>query len=245
MTDAYQEDLAQIHDDGFGFIARGAADTLLRQLSLSGHRGGGLIVELACGGGISSRILADGGYEILGYDISQPMIEIARGRVSEGRFEVESLYDAVIPECRAVTAIGEAFNYLFDPRAGISAMRGVFARAFAALAPGGLLIFDVAQPGRGMPRLEHNIFQGDGWRATSEVIEQPGANLLQRRVTTVRQIGREARSSEELHELVLYDPDEVFAELTAAGFSPRQLASYSTDYHFGLGHGGYVAAKPR
>jgi SAM-dependent methyltransferase len=238
----YRAALAQIHDDGFGFIATGAAEVLLAGLKLNGFRDG-LIVELACGGGISSRILVDGGFDVLGYDMSQEMIELARERVPEARFEVRSLYDAELPQCIAVTGIGEAFNYRFDERAGFAAMRAVFARAFEALLPGGILLFDVAQPGRGMPRLEHTTWEGDGWEVTSETVEAPGTDTLERRITT-RRGERLEEIDVETHRLALYDHERVFTTLTQTGFDPATLAGYAQRYRFGVGHGGFYAVKP-
>lgn len=243
-TSAYRTDLAFIHDDGFGHIARGAAQTLIDCLVDSGLRGG-VVAELACGSGISSRILVDVGLDVIGFDLSAEMIALARSTVPEGRFETASLYDVEIPQdVIAVTAIGEAFNYLFDPRAGFAAMAGVFARAFDALAPRGVLLFDVAQPGRALPRLEMNRFDGDGWHVTSEVVESPAERRLTRRIVSVRNLPDGDRREEEFHELALYDHEEVHAALTEAGFVPRSLASYSGEYLFGQGHGGFVAVKP-
>ncbi|MBJ7355274.1 MAG: class I SAM-dependent methyltransferase [Thermoleophilaceae bacterium] len=235
----YRAALAQIHDDGFGFIATGAAKVLLAGLKLQGFNDG-LVVELACGGGISSRMIVDGGFDVLGFDMSPDMIEIARERVPEGRFETISLYDAEIPECVAVTGIGEAFNYRFDERAGFDAMRAVFERVHAALKPGGIFIFDVAQPGRAMPRLEHTTWEGEGWRVTSETVEAPGTNTLERRITSTR--GEE--TDIEIHRLALYDHEAVFAALRETGFDPATLAAYAEDYRFGVGHGGFYAVRP-
>lgn len=234
----YRAALAQIHDDGFGFIATGAAKVLLAGLKLNGFRQG-LVVELACGGGISSRMIVDGGFDVLGYDMSSDMIEIARERVPEARFEVTSLYDADFPECVAVTGIGEAFNYRFDERAGFDSMRAVFERAHAALIPGGILLFDIAQPGRGLPRLEHTRWDGPGWEVTSETVEAPGTNTLERRITSTR--GGEV--DVEIHRLALYDHEAVFAALRESGFDPATLASYAEDYRFGVGHGAFYAVR--
>lgn len=239
---AYAEDLAFIHDDGFGMIARGAAATLLDALSAAGLREG-VIVELACGSGISSRILADAGYEVHGFDLSPAMIELARRRVPEARFEAVSLYDAPIEPCVAVTAIGEAFNYLFDSRAGFEAMREVFERAHAALVAGGYLIFDVAQPGRAMPRFEQITYTGPGWRVSSSAAEDPGRGRLVRKIVSHREVAGLERTDEEIHELALYDHEAVFEALLEAGFRPRTLATYAGEYNFSLGHGAFLAKR--
>lgn len=241
-VNAYAEDLAHIHDHGFGMIARGAVATLLDALSAAGLRSG-TVVELACGSGISSRILADAGYDVRGFDLSPQMIELAREKVPEASFQTASLYDVKIDPCVAVTAVGEAFNYLFDSRAGFDAMCELFVRAHAAIVPGGFLIFDVAQPGRGMPRLEHITYEGPGWRVTSAVVEDPTAGRLTRRIVSHRSVAGIEREREELHELALYDHEAVFAALREAGFSPRTLASYGGEYNFSLGHGGFLARR--
>jgi SAM-dependent methyltransferase len=241
MDPAYGKNLAYIHDDGFGFIATGAAKMLTAGLKLNGFSDG-LVAELACGSGISSRMLVDGGFDVLGYDISPEMIEIARERVPEARFEVVSLYDAELPPCIAVSGIGEAFNYRFDERAGFGSMVEVFGRVFEALEPGGVFLFDVAQPGRAMPRLEHTTWEGPGWQVTSETVEAPGTNTLERRITSKR--GPQLEYEEvEIHRLALYDHEEVFAALRETGFDPATLASYAEDYRFGVGHGGFYAVK--
>jgi SAM-dependent methyltransferase len=240
---AYLEDLAFVHDDSFGFIAEGAAHTLLERLSFQGiHEG--LVVELAVGSGISSEILVANGYDVHGFDISADMIELARERAPSGEFELASLYDAEIPPCIAVTGIGEAFNYKFDPRAGFESMNAVFARVFDALDPGGVFLFDFAQPGRAAPRMEHHFWEGEGWHVTSETIESPADRVLQRQITTTRTINGEDRVSKELHTLALYDHEQVFAALKSAGFIPQTLATYSGLYRFGVGHGAFVAFKP-
>lgn len=240
---AYGADLAHIHDDGFGMIARGAAATLLEAMRTGGPDGG-LVVELACGSGISSRILFDAGCEVLGFDLSPEMIKLASAQVPEGRFEIRSLYDAEIPPCAAVTAIGEAFNYLFDERAGFDAMCAVVARAYDSLEPGGLLLMDVTHPGRARPLMDAITYAGDGWRVTSRASESPQGGILRREIVSHREIAGRERCTEETHELVLYEHEAVFAALKATGFMVRTLASYGGQYLFTAGHGGFLARKP-
>ena len=77
--------------------------------------GEGLVVDLGCGSGLWARELTKACYRVLGIDISKSMIAIARRRVPEVEFRVGSVFDADVPLCGAVTAIGEVLNYLFDP----------------------------------------------------------------------------------------------------------------------------------
>src|SRR5271169_3577488 len=101
IKDAYRDDLAYIHDAGFGGVARAAAPVLLYALR---HQRilGGLVVDLGCGSGLLARAVCDAGYDVLGIDISEAMAALARNRVPHGQFRVESLLTAQLPPCVAV-----------------------------------------------------------------------------------------------------------------------------------------------
>ena len=112
------------------------------------------MVDLGCGSGLWARELAKAHYRVLGIDISEPMIDMARRRVPEAEFRVGSVFSADIPPCGAVTAIGEVFSYLFDPASDPRGLIGLFYRVYDALTPGGVFVFDVAEPDKsqGAPR---------------------------------------------------------------------------------------------
>ena len=99
MTDAYRDDLAYIHDAGFGRFAQAAGPVLLEELSQRGVKDG-LVIDLGCGSGILSRVMSEAGYDVLGIDISSAMIAMARRRVPHGQFRVESLSHGGIPSFR-------------------------------------------------------------------------------------------------------------------------------------------------
>ena len=69
QTEGYQEDLAYIHDVGFGGFALKSAPGLLEILRRHGVTEG-LIVDLGCGSGLWSCELASAGYTVLGVDQS-------------------------------------------------------------------------------------------------------------------------------------------------------------------------------
>src|SRR5947207_15939720 len=105
MPAGYGDDLAHIHDVGFGFHARGAAPGLLGILRESGVTQG-LVVDLGCGSGIWAQELLEAGYGVLGIDRSAAMLRIARARCPQARFQCASVFDARLPSCDAMTAIG-------------------------------------------------------------------------------------------------------------------------------------------
>lgn len=186
METAYRNDLANIHDAGFGHFA-GGGGALLRAELRRGGRDHGLVIDLGCGCGILSELLAADGFDVLGIDLSAAFIEAARQRVPRGCFRVESLLTAELPPCVAVAIVGEGLNYLFDDRHSPEGVRQVLARAFAALAPGGLLIFDVSEPGRvpGPGPAKVHV-EGDGWAVLVTITEEPEQGLLTRHITSFR-----------------------------------------------------------
>ncbi len=217
---AYQTDLAYIHDAGFGDFARKATPGLLAILRRAGIRSG-LVVDLGCGSGIWAAELTRGGYDVVGIDISRAMIELARKRAPAARFINASFLSAKLPACDAVTAIGECFNYTFDRRNSRRELARFFRRVYEALRPGGVLIFDIAEPGRALRRA---YAQGKDWAILFEA--EPDRDLLIRRMTTFRQVGKLYRRSQETHRLRLYRSSDVAAELRGAGFAVRVLRAY-------------------
>lgn len=223
-TEAYKSDLAYIHDAGFGDFARNSAPGLLEILRQNGTNAG-LVVDLGCGSGLWVHELSDAGYDVLGVDISPAMIAIARKRVPRGKFQTGSLLKVKLPPCDAVTSLGECLNYLFDEGNSISAVGRLFRRVYGALKPGGLFIFDIAEPGRGKgPRQKH--FQGPDWTVLVDVDEDPRTERLTRRITTFRKTGNLYRRDEEIHRLQLYKRGVVARELRSVGFRVRTVGAY-------------------
>ena len=241
MTEPYKNDLAYIHDTGFGDFARNAAPGLLKILRQAGIATG-IVVDLGCGSGLWARELVKAGYDVLGIDISEAMIDIARRRVPQGKFQVGSLLRAMLPQCDAVTSLGECFNYLFD-KSSVSELRRLFRRVYTVLKPGGLLIFDIAEPGRGKgPRQKHK--EGDDWAVLVDVDEDTRTNRLTRRITSFRRIGEFYTRDEEVHQLQLYRRREITKGLRNAGFRVRTVRAYG-DQPMIEGCVGFIARKPQ
>jgi len=242
MNQVYRDDLAYIHDAGFGSFALHAAPVLLEALQ-NRRIERGLVIDLGCGSGILAQEIAAAGYDVLGIDISESMVAIARERVPTGQFQAESLLQASLPPCVAVTAVGEVFNYLFDTGNTRKALTRLFRRIHAALAPGGILLFDVAEPGRVTgtgPQRKH--VEGEDWAVLVTVEEEPRRRLLTRRITTFRKVGELFRREEEIHRLRLLPRAELVAELRRLGFTVRTLSAYGS-LSFGPGQVGFLARK--
>ena len=228
MVSFYAAGLARIHDDGYGDFPRAAACELLRRV-----RRPGLVVELGCGTGISSEIIAGAGHDVLGIDISPDMVALARRRVPSARFEAGSIWDASLPPCIAATAIGEVINYTADARAGAEHLPELFGRIYEALLPGGRFLFDFATPGRGTQGVSGR--SGSDWRIEVTNVEEQGT--LERRMTF--EIGE--RRYEELHRLRLYEPEAVRQLLEDQGFAAEPLTRYC-DFRWGSGYAAFAAS---
>lgn len=223
----YEADLAYVHDTGFGDFARGAAPFVLRRLREMGIDRG-LVVDLGCGSGIWAVELLAAGYDVLGVDVSESMLALARRRAPGAQFLHGSMHatDVALPPCVAVTAIGECAGYAGPPR-----LASLFTRVHAALAPGGLFLFDVGAPSATGTEPRRGGREGDGWAVAAEVVEDATARTLTRSIT----IERDGRRSEELHSLRLYPPQEVLGDLRAVGFDAEVLPD---------GYGGGVDLPP-
>jgi SAM-dependent methyltransferase len=242
MSEAYGDDLAFIHDAGYGDLARAAASATIDLLRRAGHRRG-RVVELGCGSGIFARALLDAGYDLTGFDISPAMIAAARRRAPEADLRVGSFLDAELPRSVAVAAIGEVFSYLFDPGVGADPLDPLFTRIHAALEPRGMVVFDVAAPGRVRGRSPQRTWnEGEDWAVLVEVDEDVTACRLSRSITTFRRTGEIFRRDHELHVLRLYPRREIETSLRAAGFRVRPLGGYA-EHRLEPGHIAFCARK--
>jgi SAM-dependent methyltransferase len=230
LSPGYAEDLAWIHEAGFGSLARDGAMTTVALLRRAGITQG-RVVELGCGGGTSAEIVEEAGYQVCGVDLSPAMVNLA--------------YATPVPPCVAVTAIGEVLNYGACRGPGAREVTALFRRVFGALMPGGFFVLDLAGPGRApskAPAHHHRV--GRDWAVLVETLESANGRRLDRHITAFRRVGRHYRRTEEVHRLRLYPAGEVASLLRAAGFRVRVRRGYAGG-EFAPGHRVFIARHPR
>ena len=233
MSAPYRADLAWIHHTGFAEFAESSASGVLALLARAGISSG-TVIEAGCGSGVLAKRLDDAGYRVLAFDPSPSMIELARLTAPAASFEVAALDEAILPSCSAVIAMGEVLNY-----AGLDAMSAFVEEAAAALLPGGLLLFDVAEGGAYPPHDERRI-GGDDWSVI--VIKDSDGRQLTRRILTFRQVDGAVRRDDEVHTLELYERAELLALLREHGFRATVRRSYGKR-RLPSGHAVYVARR--
>ncbi|HYK18552.1 MAG TPA: methyltransferase domain-containing protein [Bryobacteraceae bacterium] len=238
----YLEDLAFIHDDGFTDYAQRAAPGLLEILRRN-RLNGGLVVDLGCGSGRWARELNRAGYDALGVDQSPAMIRLARKIAPRSKFVAASLLSARLPECDAVTSIGECINYTFDRRNSRAKLRELFARVYRALWPGGVFVCDFAEPERAAKAAGRHFVEGRDWAVLVEVDGDRERKRLERRIVAFRKSGTQFRRSEETHVLNLYAAEDLLRDLARCGFHARKLRGYGK-FKFPQGIAGILAIKP-
>ncbi|MEO1403879.1 MAG: class I SAM-dependent methyltransferase [Cyanobacteria bacterium J06635_1] len=242
--DAYREDLAYIHDVGFDHYV---LNTLPGILDILKPRQGGLILDLGCGSGLSTQALINAGYQAIGIDISAAMIEIARRRVPQATFYVDSLFKVELPRCWGAIAIGECLNYcfdpdIFDPDKSSEALQAFFQQMYAALTPGGHFIFDLLEASQS-EQATQGFAEGDDWLVLYEKQEDRTHQMLTRRITTLRKVGQMYRRDDETHQQRLYLAVEVESWLRRAGFDVATSDSYGL-FKLPPHHRAFVACKP-
>lgn len=190
------------------------------------------VLDLACGTGSLTCLLAERGYDMTGVDLSAEMLAVAmeKGRelsVEPPLFLNQSmdrldLYDTV----DACVCCLDSVNYVTRP----AVLRRAFQRVHLFLTPGGMFVFDINAPEKLMG-LDGQMFMDENedaaciWRAEYS---------KRRRICTygmdifTRTEGNLWLREEEVHEEYAYTPEELVSYLEEAGFTDiRQFGNLS------------------
>jgi SAM-dependent methyltransferase len=221
----YGVDLARIHHEGHGDLARSAGPAVVSRLQRAGIRNG-LVVDLGCGSGILARHLVDSGYGVLGVDPSAAMLRLARRVAPVARFVRGRAEDVHLPRCVAVLATGESLTYLSGRSAPAAHLRRHIQRVSAALIPGGLFIFDAIAEPDPAPMNYRTWRATRDWAVLADVTEDRQRHVVRRRIITFARVGSTYRRSYAEHRVGVYARRTVLRELRQRGFIARTLAGY-------------------
>ena len=179
------------------------------------------VVDLACGTGSVTEILARKGYRVTGVDMSEEMLTEAAMKTMDleqpPMYSCQRLQNLRLPRGvdMAVCAL-DSLDYILDPEDCKEAIR----RAYKALNPGGIFIFDVNTPEK-LRAMDDQIFLDEDdevycvWRGEFDEetnICSYGMDLFQRE-------GNMWRRSFEEHREYAYSQEQLTGFLKDAGFT--------------------------
>ena len=181
------------------------------------------VLDLACGTGSLSVLLAKHGYRVLGVDRSEEMLTVAAEKAMELEenqpfFAAQPMQRLKIPEpVDACVCALDSINYVTKPQD----VQKAFRRVYESLRPGGLFVFDINTPYK-LEGLDGQVFLDETedsycvWRAVYDKrhrLCRYGMDLFQQ-----ANDGLWERSFEE-HVERAYTPEELSQWLTDAGFA--------------------------
>lgn len=179
------------------------------------------VLDLACGTGSMSVLLAQEGYRVIGVDMSEDMLTVAAQKAQELEnmpfFVCQRMERLRLPypvDC-AVCCL-DSLNYVTDP----ADCRKAIARVWKALRPGGMFLFDVNSPEK-LRGLDGQVFLDEDddvycvWRAEFDEDE----NTCYYGIDLFRRQGSVWHRSFEEHREYAYTVPELTAYLGEAGFT--------------------------
>lgn len=185
------------------------------------------VLDLACGTGSMTLLLAQQGYQTIGADLSEDMLTVASEKLAEldencPLLICQPMQNLALPEpVDWVVCCLDSINYLTDP----ADCRRTFCRVFQNLKPGGVFVFDINTPYK-LKGLDGQIFLDENedtycvWRAEFSEEENSifyGMDLFQRE-------GDHWLRSFEEHQEYAYRPEDLQQWLMEAGF--RQVEQF-------------------
>ncbi len=194
----------------------------LERLFARGGRAVRSVVDLGCGTGSLTAVLARRGYALTGVDLSEDMLSVAADKCGGLdrrplllRQDMSRLN--LLEPADAVVCCLDSLNYVIRP----GAVLRTFERVWRNLQPGGLFVFDIRTP-EFLRAMDGQVFLDETedvycvWR---------GEFSRRRNVLTyfmdlfLREQGEAWTRAEELHEEYAYEPAELALWLAEAGFT--------------------------
>ena len=174
-------------------------------------------VDLACGTGSVTKILARKGLQVIGVDMSEEMLTVASQKAADAWFICQKLQELRLPKAvdLAVCAL-DSLDYITNPADCKEAIR----RTYKYLNPGGIFIFDVNTPEK-LRAMDGQVFLDEDddvycvWRGEFDGetnICSYGMDLFQRK-------GNLWERSFEEHREYAYSADQLVGFLKDAGFT--------------------------
>ena len=187
----------------------------------------GIVLELGCGTGVMTELLAESGYDMIGVDNSEEMLGEAMEKRAESGHEILyleqdmrefELYGTV----RAVVSICDCMNYILEEEDLLE----VFCLANNYLDPGGIFVFDMNTPYKyreviGNTTIAENREEGSFiWENCFDEESQVNEYAL---TLFIKEEDDLYRKHEEFHYQKAYEPERVKELLEEAGLKVEAI----------------------
>ena len=144
LSDMYQS-LAPLYDSLMKNVDYRKWVHLIEELFQTHGKKPKTIVDLACGTGGVTNLLAAGGYQVTGVDISEDMLYVAREKARRSGLQVSYVCQDMSKltlhrPVDAVLCMCDGFNYILTEEK----LKQTLERVHRYLNPGGILVFDIS-----------------------------------------------------------------------------------------------------
>ncbi len=189
-----------------------------------------IVLDLACGTGTLTCMLAEAGYSVIGADLSAEMLAEAMEKAAEVEGEAPIFLNQSMDELDLFGTIDACVSSLDSINYGTeeSVLREAFHRVHTFLMPGGYFLFDIIAP-EWLEKLDGELFVDENedvfcvWRASFDPEEQIltyGMDLFERDGEGEEEVW--FREQEEHNERA-WEPEALRSMLTEAGFCDVQI----------------------
>lgn len=212
---------AEVYDELMDDIPYGEWADYIEKTLENGGVSKGLLLDLGCGTGSLSNILADKGYDVIGVDASEEMLGIAREKaIGSGQDILYLLQDMrefeLYGTVGAVVSVCDSLNYITEE----DDLLQVFRLVNNYLDPGGLFLFDMNTSYKFEELMGENTI-AENREDCSFIWEnyfdkETGINEYDLTIYAMGEDGRYDRF-EETHFERYYEPEKVIALLERAG----------------------------
>jgi SAM-dependent methyltransferase len=178
---------AWFYQRGWGADYHAQVQPVLQDYVFPRLRPGARILDVCCGSGDLSRVLAARGFSVTGIDGSEQMLVYAREQVPGAEFRLEDARDfACEPVFDAALSTFDSLNHVLT----LAGLERVFGNVAHALAPGGLFVFDLNM---------QEAFE-TMWRGSFSTVEEAGVGITNGSYDAENRIGRA--------QVTLFRPDQ-------------------------------------
>ncbi|MDI6739583.1 MAG: class I SAM-dependent methyltransferase [Candidatus Edwardsbacteria bacterium] len=189
------------------------------------------LLDLGCGTGTFSILLAKAGFAVCGIDSSPEMLKIAKDKAAKSRVKVRfhegalRSFTAKKPY-RAAVSLFDSVNYILSNRE----LEESFRQVYKALEPGGIFLFDI-----------NSVYAlSEFWNGRLEVREDGGITSIwehrydvgdsqaELHLTLFVPQGRRYKKLVEIHRERAYELIEIETLLAKAGFTKSEMFKHGT-----------------